>query len=269
MNTLSRRTVLIFIVVAALLLIVIKIYHRELIQKINLNILISEGLDERVIPHRINYLDKLSHILDDGIRSLEIDLIFRDSEHHGYFEVGHDEFDATGAKFDLFLNVLQDYEIKKIWLDIKNSSDENINAIIAELERIDSIYNIKKIAIVESSNTGNGLQKLSLKGFHTSYYLPTSKILDLLRENNDSDLKKEANRIKQQIINQSLSALSFDLRLYFYVKNYIEPVIPETVVYHAWDSVRLYDVSSISTLKNSTYFKDPRLKTIIVKYYWP
>lgn len=257
--------VVVSVVVA--LLFVVKFYHRELIQKIHVNTLTSEGLDERVIPHRINYIDKLYRVLDDGIRSLEIDLIFRTSGHYGFFEIGHDESDATGVKFDLFLNVLQNYEIKKIWLDVKNLSDENINAIIVELDRLDSIYNIRDISIIESSNTTNSLQKLSFKGFHTSYYLPTAKILHLLNENNDEDLKKEASRIKQQILDQSLSAISFDLRLYSYVKKYIEPVIPENIVYHAWNSVRLYKLTSIHELKNSEYFKDTRLKTIIVRYH--
>ncbi len=263
MKTFSKITILVLIVA---LLFVIKFYHRELIQSYNVSTLTSEGLDGRIIPHRINYIDKLYRVLDDGIRSLEIDLIFRTSGHYGFFEIGHDETDATGVKFDLFLNVLQNYEIKKIWLDVKNLSDENIEAIIAELERLDSIYNIRDISIIETKTT-NRLQNLSFKGFHTSYYLPTTKILHLLSENNEEDLKKEADRIKQQIMNESLSAISFDLRLYSYVKNYIEPVIPEYIVYHAWNSVRLYKLSSVNTLKDSKYFKDPRLKTIIVKYH--
>jgi len=161
MNTFPRRTILVLIVVA-LLLFVVKFYHRELIQKINVMKLISEGLDERVIPHRINYIDTLYSVLDNGIRSLEIDLIFR--EGYGFFEIGHDELDATGVKFDIFLNILQNYEIKKIWLDVKNLSDANIDVIITELERLDSIYIIKNISIIESSDTTNNFKKLSDKG---------------------------------------------------------------------------------------------------------
>jgi hypothetical protein len=208
----------------------------------------------------------LYSILDSGFRSLEIDLLFRASGINGYFEIGHDEADATGVKLDVFLSVMQNYKIKKMWFDIKNISGENIKAIIYELERLDTIYNIRDKTIIETKTTKR-IHDLSSKGFHTSYYLPTTKILNLFKKNNVDDLEREAHRIKQQIVRQSLSAISFDLRLYSYVKNYIEPVIPENIVYHAWNSVRLHKLSSVNTLKKSEYFKDPRIKTIIVRYY--
>lgn len=264
MSSFSRITILVLIIA---LIFAVKLYHREIIQKYNVHTLTSEGLDERIVPHRINYIDKLHHVLDDDFRSLELDLIFRTSGHYGFFEIGHDENDARGVKFDRFLNILQNYEMKKIWLDIKNINDENINAIIVELDRLDSIYNFRDTSIIESSNTSDNLRMLGSRGFHISYYLPTNTIVNLLSKKNEKALKIEADRIKQLIINQSLSAISFDLRLYSYVKNYIEPFIPVHIVYHAWNSVRLYELSSITTLKSSDYFKDPRLKTILVRYH--
>lgn len=265
MSTFARGIV--FVLIIALILMV-KLHHRELIQKYNVYKLTSEGLDERIVPHRINYIDKLYRVLDDDIRSLEVDLIFRTAGRYGFFEIGHDENDATGVNFDLFLAIFRNYEMKKIWLDIKNINDQNIDAVIAELERLDSIYNFRDISIIESSNTtSDNLQMLGSRKFHTSYYLPTEKILLLLGEHNEKELDTEAKRIQQQIFKQSLSALSFDLRLYPYVKNYVEPGIPEDIVYHAWNSVKLYELSSLNTLKSSDYYMDPRIKTILVRYH--
>lgn len=264
MSTFSR--IGIFVLIIGLILVV-RFYHKALIQKFHVHTLTSEGLDERIIPHRINSIDRLYHVLDDDIRSFEVDLIFRTAGQYGFFEVGHDEHDATGVHFDLFLNILRNYEIKKLWLDVKNVNEHNIRAIVNELDRLDSVYNLRDISIIESSSPANSLRMLSSRGFHTSYYLPTEMILRLLHEKSDMALKGEAHRIHRQILHQSMSAVSFDLRLYAFVKNYLEPVIPENIVYHAWNSVRLYDLSSIHTLKSSDYYRDSRLKTILVRYH--
>ncbi|MEA3297190.1 MAG: hypothetical protein U9R56_04940, partial [candidate division Zixibacteria bacterium] len=58
-------------------------------------------------------------VLDNGIHALEVDLLYRSNGHHGFLQVGHDQADTTGVQVDLFLNILQTYEVKKIWLDIK------------------------------------------------------------------------------------------------------------------------------------------------------
>jgi hypothetical protein len=258
------------IVILVLVILVIGLglnYHKELIQYFNINTLVSEGLDGRLIPHRINRIDKLLAVLDSGIRSFEVDLLFRSNGRRGFFEVGHDEADAIGVKVDLFLNNLRTYEVKKIWLDIRYVCEENVDAVIAELERLDSLYGIRKTAIIESTITTSGFQKISSRGFHTSYYLPTDRIVNLLIENDESTLKAEANRLRQQIESQSVSAISFSLALYPFVKSYLEPIIPDTIVYHTWGSIKLWEWNAIDELKDIDYFKDARVKTILTGYW--
>lgn len=242
-------------------------YHKDLIQYININSIVSEHMDGRLIPHRINREGRLRAVLDGGIRSFEMDLLFRVDEQDRFFEVGHDEANATGVELDLFLEILKTFQVGRIWMDVKNLRDDNVDDIATELERLDSIYGIKKIAIIESDITTSGFQKLSHSGFHTSYYLPTQRIVGLLDQNDSDMLRAEALRLKHQIESQSVSAVSFNLSLYPFVKDYLEPVVSSTIVYHVWDSIKLWERGAIGKLKSSMYFSDDRVKTILYGYW--
>ena len=258
--------------VAAVAVVIIAValglnYHKDMIQFFNVKTLISEGLDGRLIPHRINHIDKLQAVLDNGLQSFEVDLTFRDESGHAFFEVGHGENDLSGLKFDQYLTRIKACDVQKMWLDIKNIREQDIDAVIAELERLDSVYVIKKRAIIESSITTTRFQRISRRGFHTSYYLPTSRISDLLNNNDKDLLRAEADRLNEQIRNQEVLAVSFDLSLYPFVKNYLEPMIPDNIVYHTWGPVKLWQFNAIDQLKRSDYFKDRRVKTILFKYW--
>ena len=237
--------------------------HRNVFRHLNVSTIISEGLDVRLIPHRVNRLDKLTTIINAGIRSLEVDLMFRYDGNRGFFEVGHDEADSRGIKIDRFLKVLKQHDPKKIWFDIKNINDDNIDAVNSELLRLDSLYGIKSIAVVESNITTDSFVRIHNSGFHTSYYLPTARISKLLGTGNETQLKLEADRIAEQIERQSVAAVSFSLAIYRFVKGYLEPVIPADIRYHTWDSVNLGNWNAVDRLEESDYFQDWRVSTII------
>jgi len=80
-------------------------------------------------------------------------------------------------------------------------------------------------------------------------------------------LRAEADRLNEQIRNQEVLAVSFDLSLYPFVKNYLEPKIPDNIVYHTWGSVKLCQFNAVGKLQQSDYFKDSRVKTIIYRYW--
>jgi hypothetical protein len=241
--------------------------HKDLIQYMNINTIISENLDGRLAAHRINRIDRLRTVIENGVRSFEVDLLFRQTGSQGYFEVGHDEADTREVRLDQFLDILQPYRPEKIWLDIKQVSEDNLDAVLAELERLDTTYTIKEAAIIESSITTEGFSKIKSAGFHTSYYLPTGQLLTLLHENDYTALQTAAKALKNQIEGQSTSAVSFDLTLYPFVKTYLEPIIPDSIAYHTWGSVKMWEWSALEELKDSDYFRDPRVKTILYGYW--
>jgi len=127
------------------------------------------------------------------------------------------------------------------------------------------MFSVRKIAFVANITT-KGFQKISARGFHTSYYLPTGKIISLLKESDSVKLQMEADRLAEQLHHQSVLAVSFDLRLYPFVKNYLEQNIPDTVVYHTWRSIQIWKSRSLENLRNNDYWKDTRVKTILYKY---
>ena len=86
-------------------------------------------------------------------------------------------------------------------------------------------------------------------GWHTSYYLPTEKIQNLLVNDRHEDLELLALKICDQAEHQRLSAISFDGVLYPFVKKYLEPLLHENIVYHTVDlSVDLYDINLVTSL---------------------
>lgn len=234
----------------------------------NISLLFQDKLDGRLIPHKANHLGKLESIINHGIRSFELDLMFRERGDQGYFEIGHDEKEAKGRTFESYLARLQTYSIKKIWIDVKNINEGNADAVLAHLEFLDQKYTIKPLLLLESSTTSDRFQDFRKAGYHTSYYLPTAVINNLLKQNDPQALRLEAQRIRDLTLTQSLSAVSFVASLYPFVKTYLEPLISDQVVYHTWNIIMFKEYRAIEKLKKKAIFKDPRIKTIIYSYHY-
>jgi hypothetical protein len=241
-------------------------FHRDVIQDRNISALISEGLDGRLLPHRINRLDKLSAVLDDGLRTCEIDVMFVQDSSRGYFEVGHDVGDNIGRELEVFLEAMAPHGVTKLWLDFKNLTDSNLAAALTELDRLDSLYGIRKTAIIESSFQGCGFEAFRHGDFHTGYYMPTDRVTKLLDDGDRPGMLAAAEEIAEQINCQAVSAITFDLRLYPFVKDYLEPLIASTIVYHTWASVKMWKWGALEDLKRRDYYQDARVKSIIYGY---
>lgn len=256
------------LVLAALALLVAALvgafmYREDLIQTVNAQALVDAGLDGRLACHRVNRPAKLDALLRLGLRSFEVDLLVRDKGAEVYFEVGHDAKDARGLTFDELLERTRSSDVKKIWLDVKNLNDDNIDAALRELERLDTAFDLKEIVIVETSAQSAALARLSLAGFHTSYYLPTGRIKKLLADADTAGMRSEAARIAEQTRQQQIAAVSFDSALYPFVKQHLEPTIDARVVYHTWYSIQLWRWGAVERLRDKPYFGDERMRTIL------
>jgi len=235
-------------------------------QRRNITALKNIYQENRVIPHRINSVGKLKNILFDGFHALETDLVFK-KDAGGYFEVGHGEKSLSGMSFDKVLSIPPHDALSKIWLDIKNINKGNIKLVLNRLLYLDKKYKMKGRVIIESGITDSSFSIISEAGFHTSYYLPTSLILELLHDADEDALNKMALDISEQITGQQVEAISFDVKLYPFVKFHIEKYIKSSLLYHVWDlSTPVSHQNFISELKNKEVFKDSRVKTILVPY---
>jgi len=233
-------------------------------QKKNINHLTTNKLDNRILPHRVNSIGKLNEIWNDGFRSFEVDIRFGDNETK-QFLVGHDR-KRTGKDLNIFLNAIPHKEIKRIWFDFKNLNQDNYLDALKSLNMLDKKYNLKEKVILESGITSKIFEEFSKAGWHTSYYLPTGKINNLLTEQDEKGLTHLALKILKQSKDQKLSAISFDSSNAAFVKNHLEHKLTDDINYHIWYGPDLYDPNFKSKISKSELFSDTRVTTILSKY---
>ncbi len=219
----------------------------------NVNALLAQGLDAHLIPHRIDYRYRLQNILHAKIRSFECDIHFNSRAKTPYFEIGHNSDDVHGLSLHDYLEMSQGIELKKIWLDVKNVNDDNIEAILKRLNLLDMKYHIKEIVIFESSALTSKIRLISDAGYHTSHYLQPKSL--------------DAKKIQKLIADQHLSAISFPLEMYSFVKLHVEPIIEKNIAYHTWGTYHFKHHNELEKIKQSAAFNDARVQTIIYSYY--
>jgi len=223
----------------------------------NLAYLKSHNLDGRFVPHKENRKTKMEAVLADGIHSVELDMLFY-PQNGGYFEIGHDKKHARGYTFEEYLREMPMSEMKKIWMDVKNVSSKNVDAILSRLEYLDAKYGIKRVALFESKTKESTYHILSDAGYHTSYYLPGYT---------KEEFRAHAQEIKAQIEAQHVKAISFPSAKYPYVKEYLEPIISQDILYHTWHTFKAKHSDEVYTILEKDYYKDARVKTMLYDYF--
>lgn len=148
-------------------------------QKQNVKSLKQDNLADKFFPHRVDSFGKLNDVWQSGYRSFEVDMVFNYKK-DGKFYVGHNH-PVMGTDLESFLSSVDYKKINRMWFDFKNLNNETQKVAKEELERLDKIFNLKEKVILESSWISNEFSKFSDSGWHTSYYLPTGKIVDLLK----------------------------------------------------------------------------------------
>jgi hypothetical protein len=233
-------------------------------QKKNAQYLVDTNQSSRIFPHRVNSVGKLKDIWTDGFKSFEVDVRFGDNN-TSTFQMGHNA-GVMGVGLEEFLNSVEYEKIQRVWLDFKNLNNKNFKGALLRLEFLNEKYNIKNKFIVESGTKSLSFKDFSKQGWHTSYYLPTGTIVKLLKEKDTKKLDTLARKISKQVSLQELSAVSFDYRLYPFVKNYLEAKISDKIVYHIWYAPALSDKNFKEKLHNNKLYKDKRVKTLLSTY---
>ncbi len=231
--------------------------------KENVKWLKENKLLDRILPHRVNTIGKLNYVRKYGFNSFEIDVLLKDKNGQQLLMVGHDNKTLTEKTLEDFLADSPSSLDYKIWVDVKNLNINNLNKMSARLDELESKYDLSSKAIIESKIKSPLFSSLSDKGFHTSYYLPTN----LGKIEDKATLKKQARQIAKQIKSQKVKAISFDRKVYSFVKEYLEALIDSNIVYHTWDlQLNIKKESFIDALKGKDYFEDSRVQTILIKF---
>ena len=239
-------------------------------QRINSDLVRENNLGIRLLPHRVNTIGKMIEIHKAGLRSYEIDVLFRHTMiGEGYFEVGHDDHGAmTGMSLETWLEQMPG-DFEKIWLDIKNVTTAEIPEINKRLLDLDQKNGLKNRVIIETDNVSAKASLFAESGFHLSYYLPTKKVLDAMSED-DNVRQNMAKKLAGIAKKQGVSAVSFDLRLYAFVKGYLEPKLPPRTVYHTWSFENSFrNPTLLEDLQTQGYFHDPAVQTILLPWESP
>lgn len=233
-------------------------------QKVNAKYLIDTNQSSRIFPHRVNSIGKLKDVWNDGFRSFEIDVRFGDNN-STTFQVGHNQ-GLMGLGLEEFLSRVDYQQIERIWLDFKNLNQSNYQKALERLEYLDKKFDVKRKFIVESGANSEFFKELREKGWHTSYYMPTKKIIKLLNEDDKVKMKELATQIAKQTKAQNVAAVSFDYNLYPFIKQYLEPLISDDIVYHMWLGPSLDRVNFEDELLKNPMYLDSRVKTLLSFY---
>jgi heptose-I-phosphate ethanolaminephosphotransferase len=220
----------------------------------------------RVIAHRVNTLGKQADAARAGFDGVEMDLVFRSGAGGGRFEFGHDPAGGTLGDLESYLAAAGAKAFSKLWFDTKNLDTENRASALRELERLAARFpGLKARTIIESSTRDGWFADFGAREWHTSYYLPTGEILSAMRGADSTALARWATLIAGQVRAQRAAAVSFDIELYPFVQDHLERVLDGHVVYHTWDlAIRAWEPDARVRLEASPYFRDERVRTIIV-----
>ncbi|MEZ4844072.1 MAG: phosphoethanolamine transferase [Bacteroidia bacterium] len=224
----------------------------------NVDSLRANQLLQKIGSHRTNTFGKCNEVLKSGLKFIEIDVLMSDK-----LMVGHGEKKAMpGISLEQYLLEINPYKLDKIWLDVKNLNSSNKDQILLELIKLDARFKLKSKLIFETTATSSFVSEFVQSGFHVSYYLPTD-----IASKTQPEQQKAAVSILAQLKNQHISAISFDVWLYPFVKKYMEPKLPKNIVYHTWDlELQVRNGLFYSQLLNKPYLYDPRVKSILVGF---
>lgn len=218
---------------------------------------------KKLMAHRVNTIGALVDAKKQSFNAIEFDVMY--DENNDEIVVGHGKKTLTGQKLSEYLTH-ENHQFNRIWIDFKNLNEENIVVITEKLEVLDKQFDIKSRSLLESGITSHLFSDLSKRGWQTSYYLPTQKILTLIKNNDIGQLNQEAFSLKKQIQSQSVHSVSFDSRLYSFVDSYLYPILENKVRLNTWinlSSASPHFNKRFSQLKIS---KDDRIDSIIVRH---
>ena len=78
----------------------------------------------------------------------------------------------------------------------------------------------------------------SSENWKTAYYLDWKKLRSLYDKNNKQELNNYSKSIANLVIENQVSAVSFDTKAYPAVINSLKPLLPKDTEYYAWDQLK-------------------------------
>lgn len=215
----------------------------------------------KVWAHRVNTIGSMleSKELFSGI---EMDLVF-DIEKQQFF-VYHPPAQNVGLNLQTHLR--QDNGKTRYWFDWKNANAQNFKLALARLENLDKIYNLKDRIILESGTRNKSFSVFQKNGWHTSYYLPTNKILKCIKNCNESEKVALAKKLLNNRRHNGYDTVSFDYRLLDFFDTYLDKALEKNITQvYTWSHHT--DISNKNAVEQlEKFINHPRIGVVLVNY---
>lgn len=201
--------------------------------------------------HRVDSIEKMLE-LSDKYTGIEIDVNFDNTKL--FFDVTHEIEDSISLSLEEYFKYLNKND-KKIWIDFKNLTEENVENSLEVLENIIYEYNVDKTRFIIESSNYKMLKSFKEKGYYTSYYVPYLDIDNLSEE----ELKYWKNKIKYITLTGNVSAISFPGYLYPFIKN-----IGIKADLLTWEDGKEWEILYLTKMTRNM-LKDEKLKVILIR----
>lgn len=206
---------------------------------------------QKIWLHRCNSIEKLQE-KHKRYPNIEVDVVFREDQK---FDVTHDIDTSFGLNLASYFSFFEK-ERGKMWLDIKNLNQDNVDSMLTAMNGLTEQYRICKERLIIESSCWEALNTLTRDGYYTSFYIPYDDPSGLDNEEQE-DFMEELQEIADK---QAVSALSFPGEWYVTLKEKLDRPIDLLTWQHRSTQLELL----LSTLGKKMLF-DPQLKVILVK----
>ena len=212
---------------------------------------LTRELPDKCWLHRTNTVEKMLEI-SDKYKGIEIDVNFNNSDL--YFDVTHDLEDSINLSLEKYFKYFSEND-KKIWIDFKNLTENNVENSLNVFENLIKKYNLSKERFIIESGNFEMLKSFKEKGYYTSYYVPYLK----LEKMSSKETEEWKRKIKDIILTGNVSAISFPGYMYPFVKS-----IDTDIDLLTWEDGKKWQQLYKKKI-NIEMLKDKQLKVILVK----
>ena len=226
-------------------------------QKKNITYLHKHHLLKKMTPSHVNTLGKYNDIKNSGIQSYEVD-VYLQEKLQTVFKLGADT-KKRGMSLEELLNSTKNDQRVHFIISLKNITQSNQIKSMQRLRILNQKYQLKeKVTLITSDSAFLLLKK---EGWDISYNL-TKKIP--IESSNSEAIAKS---IATKIVSYQIKSLSFDEKLYPWVKKHLEDLLPQDIHYNIWSSLDIQDKQFQSKLLQSKQFSDPKVNNLFCKFY--
>lgn len=184
---------------------------------------------------------------------VEVDVIYRDST--CLFDVTHDADVTFGLDIAPYFRHAA-ASGTRLWLDLKNLTPQNVAAVERQLALLCTRARLGKSRFIVESRNADALEKLTARGYYTSYYVPYDKPSRLSSTQRDSCVAA----VRAIVASGKVRAISFPGWWYAPLKG----KIPDEVDMLTW----LHRSEELEVRLWPGYLpllRDPQIKIVLIK----